>query len=383
MHSTTSSAVQALVGRLKASEELEAGSFATELGHLFAERPLDSNQARELRLEVLKAAKRRNAVQAATLAAFASFLVAYEASRQSLENEADAAADLNEADWGYLRQLSQQPATPSELAGGKDNGKVSRRLDVLEERGLVVIVDGRDARTRPRELTSLGQLVVARSAKQDSTAAGATQAAPPATADTFDTPLSTWLERGVESTLRALKSILASSDRPPMQRSEVEASFAPELRKHGFLQTFEYHVEAFGLADIDDWGRCWPTNSNEHTERWTVLMSQLRDVQLCQRVFRPSPDERYCLLTVSERQEQWRQVLQGLTQRIEVYTEESWKYLGADEDAVPRSLIVDDSTLASKLARSSKLRLFTLEAKVGEQEPLLRRLHPSSIPASA
>src|SRR5688500_15325320 len=96
MSSTTStSVVQALVGRLQASDTLEdVMSLETELGHLFDERPLASVQARALRLELLKVAKKRDEASAVAMGAFASFLMAYEASRQSVENEAYAAADL-------------------------------------------------------------------------------------------------------------------------------------------------------------------------------------------------------------------------------------------------------------------------------------------------
>lgn len=355
-------AASAFDALLQHAEECSGGGegildLATELGHFLAERSLTSRETRSIRLALAHRKQDANETLAARCEAIAVLLFAYEASRQNDEAQLDTVNQLglDAALARLLRRLGQGPATPSVLARGKDNGKVSRQLSRLEEMGLVEPAQATDGRTRPRTLTARGHVVLQRLVRRGKK-------------ETRE--IVRVISVCVESTLRALKSVRVNSLAAPMSRSEVKALIARPLRDHGALDAFECFAESFGFIDIDRNGLFWEAQGNEHSDRWSALLDPLKgDEMLCKQVFSKLPsDQEAILVTVSARLGSWREILSVLNPRIESCTMEAWKHLWKDSESIP-IVIVDDSTLAQSLFKQDRqIRVFTIESGAGHPE---------------
>lgn len=360
---TRTPAVNALI---ESAAVLASGTFAawsSELGHLVAERSMSSADAKTLRLALLRGAASLDATSVAAANAMADFIAAYEASKARAEqhaevlNELELDARLRET----LLRFRTGPLTANEIGGGHNNGKWTRILARLEELQLLEEVEARDARTKPRILTSLGQIIVSRVEQKQNH----TKAQP-----SIDDDLVSGI---VLATLRALQAVNFHSRDVPMRREELRASLHSLHLRENILEWFACFGESYGFFDIDAEGAFWHPEAAPRHAYWDNLLRQFSgNPQLSASVFAALPAGKSAVLvTIGMRMDRWRPVLGQLPIPIEPVTVELLEQTTERHDIV----VVDDDTLARALAprvisRRKASQVVTIDATV-ETEPKL------------
>lgn len=337
--------LDALTRRAKRADSRETlAQLASEIGHAVAGQQLDAEAGLALSRVVARTRRGREAYDEGYLTGLSDLVAAVAAARADTDDRAAStrAVDASRALQDIVRVLDDGPKGPSAIAHAigleKNDGRVTRHLQKLEQLGLVVPARSANQKERLRQLTARGHRI----------ASGLP--APAGVAASLDPDQVATIVEGVVRMLHlvmrcrevSLAELAASSG------STCGDSLARELALRGERQ---------GLLDLTKDDRC----SWLRTHEWArVLEGYASRSDLLQRAFAEVP-RGFVLLT--DEVDAWRNALRSSVDGVQ----DVLPFNVSDRELDGASAVVStDETIAESLASEIPVGLFAATQRNGE-----------------